>query len=131
MKRTLYAAALLSVAICSQSALCQSMQAEGNFASQGLELKTIVLDLDEGMMAATTSVTSGACSGTISGLGKIKGKLLILKPYAPSPGTEACTLHVEFDDKWKSVKITEEGRGCAAYHGAACAWEGQKAIRKK
>jgi hypothetical protein len=111
------------------SSQAQFMRAEGEFLSKSVELKTIVLDPENGVLAASTTVTRGACSGTISGIGRITGKLLQIEPYVKVEGGEQCVLQVNFDSKWKSAKISET-TACSAYRGASCAWEGQEVKRK-
>lgn len=110
-------------------AQAQYMKAEGEFSSKSVELKTIVLDSEKGVVAASAAITAGSCSGTIAGLGKMNRKTLLIEPYTKVEGGEQCVLQVEFDPKWGRAKI-KEGQGCAAYHGAACSWEGQEVLRK-
>jgi hypothetical protein len=107
----------------------QYMRTEGNFISKSAELKTIVLDSGKGVIAASAVVTAGACSGTIAGIGKMKGTTLLIEPYVKVEGGERCVLRVNFDSEWTKAKMTE-GENCAPYHGVACSWEGQEVKRK-
>lgn len=111
------------------SAQAQFMRAEGEFGSKSVELRTLLLDPEKGVVAASATVTEGACSGSIAGIGKMSGKALLIEPYVKVDGGEQCVLQVSFDPKWTRAKITE-GKGCAAYHGASCSWEGQEVKRK-
>lgn len=107
----------------------QYMRAEGNFVSKSAELKTIVLDSQKGVVAASAVVTAGACSGTIAGIGKMNGTTLLIEPYEKVEGGERCVLRVNFDSEWKKAKMIE-GENCAPYHGDACSWEGEEVKRK-
>jgi hypothetical protein len=109
----------LILAVLPLTSHAQSMLAEGNFESKSAELKTIVLDSVKGVVAASAVVTAGACSGTIAGIGKMKGTTLFIEPYEKAEGGERCILRVNFDSKWKKAKMTE-GENCAPYHGDAC-----------
>jgi len=87
-----------------------------------------MLDLADGTMAATTTVTLGACSGVIAGIGKLKGTVLDLSPYRPDKDAGSCTLRVEFSKDFKRATLTADG--CTAYSGSSCGWEG-KVVNKK
>lgn len=112
------------------AAHAQYMLAEGVFTSKTAELKTIVLDVEKGVVAASATVAQGSCSGTIAGIGTMNDTTLLIKPYVKAEGGEQCVLQAKFDANWERVKIAE-GKGCAAYHGAACGWEGQTVKRRK
>ena len=112
------------------SAHAQYMLAEGNFESETTELRTILLDKHKGIVAASAVVAQGSCSGTIAGIGTIKDRMLVIKPYVKVEGGEQCVLQAKFDAKWERVQLFE-GKGCSAYHGAACALEGQTVKRKE
>lgn len=112
------------------NAYAQYMLAEGNFESKSAELKTIVLDRKKGIVAASAAVVQDSCSGTIAGIGTMNDTTLVIKPYVKVEGGEQCVLRAKFDAKWERVQLSE-GEGCSAYHGAACAWEGQTVKRKK
>ncbi|MFS2023472.1 hypothetical protein [Massilia sp. CT11-137] len=128
IKRILFG--FVAVATVVSNSYAQYMLAEGDFSSKTTELKTIVLDGEKGVVAASATVTQGSCSGTISGIGTMNDTTLVIKPYVKAEGGEQCVLQAKFDANWERVKITE-GKGCAAYHGAACSWEGQTVKRKK
>lgn len=102
---------------------------DGTFSAPGADLKVIVLDSDKGIVAASSNIVLGACAGEISGLGKIKGKTILIEPYVKEEGGEKCVLRAEFDAAWKRVKLIE-GDYCTYYHGASCGWEGQQLKRK-
>lgn len=127
MKRSVLVFLFASVTMSSSHA--QFMRVEGAFASKSVELKTLILDPEKGVVAASTTVTEGACSGSIAGIGKMNGKTLLIEPYVKAEGGEQCVLQVSFDPKWSRAKVTE-GKGCVPYHGAACSWEGQELKRK-
>ncbi|UTY58320.1 hypothetical protein [Massilia sp. erpn] len=107
----------------------QFMQAEGEFSSKSTHLKTLLLDPEQGIVAASATITEGACLGRIAGVGKIHGRTLLLKPYVKAEGGEQCVLQISFDQKWAKGKVVE-GKNCAAYHGASCGWENQEVRRK-
>lgn len=119
----------LFASVATSSSHAQFMRAEGAFASESVELKTLLLDPEKGVVAASATVNEGACSGSIAGVGKMNGKVLSIEPYVKIEGGEQCVLQVSFDAKWSRAKISE-GKGCAPYHGAACSWEGQEVKRK-
>lgn len=121
MKSTFISIILMTISV---TAHAQYIQAGGDFQSSSTELRTILLDAEKGVLAAQTVVASGSCSGTFAGIGQIKGRILLLEPYSKIEGAEMCLVKIEFDQKWKSARITE-GEGCSAYHGASCGWEGQ------
>ncbi|MBB3117705.1 hypothetical protein [Pseudoduganella violacea] len=117
--------ALLFISI---NAHAQFMQAEAVFSSKSVRLKTLLLDPEKGIVAASATVTQGACSGHIAGIGKINGRTLLLEPYVKAESHEQCVLQVSFDQKWTKGKV--EGKNCAAYLGTSCGWEGQEVYRK-
>lgn len=119
-----------TVVIAMSNAHAQYMRTEGNFVSDTAKLKTIVLDDEKGVVAASATVVLGSCSGTISGIGTMNDRTLLIKPYVKVEGGEQCVLRAKFDTKWERVQLSED-EGCSAYHGAACAWEGQTAKRTK
>ena len=113
----------------STSANAQVMRAEGDFASRNVFLRTLVLDSEKGVVAVSSAVTLGACSGEITGIGEMKAKSLRIKPYEKLEDGEDCVLQIDFSNDWQSAKLS--GKNCSAYHGASCGWEGQEVKRKK
>lgn len=108
----------------------QFMRAEGTFTSPGVEATVILLDRSKGIAAASVSVVSGACSGSVSGVGEIRKSVLTFKPYEQIPGGEQCRVEVTFTDRsWDKVSVV--GHECAVFSGAACGFEGQEARRRK
>lgn len=114
----------------SSIAKAQFIQAGGDFQSTTTELRTLVLDSEKGIVGVRSVVASGACSGSVTGVGQIKGRFLVFEPYVKLEGAEACRIKIEFDQKWSSARITES-EGCSSYHGSACGWEGQTVIKNK
>ena len=127
MKKTTVAAVILFV--CSAHASAQFMRAQGAFSSSSAELTTILLDEEKGVLAAAAQVVQGSCSGTLAGIGTIKGKTVRIEPYTKLPGGERCILEITFSPDWKKAKLVE-GESCSAYHGVSCGWEGQEVKRK-
>lgn len=107
----------------------QNLNVEGTYSSDTTHLQVIVLDSERGIVAAKASVSHGHCSGTLAGLGEVKGRRLTIEPYVKLEEPERCHLIVEFDSKWRNATLTENSY-CAAFHGASCSWEGQS-VRKK
>lgn len=126
MKQRSLVCCLLFISNC---ALAQYANIEGRFKSATTGLTLIALDSETGVIAASTSVVAGACSGTIAGIGKMKGNALIFSPYAKVTADDACVVTVTFDKKRNTAKIV--GDSCASYSGASCAWEGDTIKRVK
>ncbi|CAN7717256.1 hypothetical protein [Duganella sp. LjRoot269] len=119
-----------SLMVLFKSALAQFANADGAYVSNDVHLQVIVLETDKGTVAASTSVTRGACAGEIAGLGKITEKKMVFSPYAKEPGGEACLVTVEFDAKFQRGRIFAN-ESCTIYHGASCSWEGQTISKEK
>ncbi|MES2907951.1 MAG: hypothetical protein V4688_02205 [Pseudomonadota bacterium] len=113
----------------SSAAFAQFMRVEGEFISPTVSGQIILLDPEKGIVAAKTEVVSGSCSGTVSGIGQIKGHTLTFSPYVKAEGAVECLITMSFDPTWKQVKIL--GQGCSSYSGGACGWEGQTATRRR
>lgn len=126
MMKHLLLPALLAISLGSRA---QFMQAEGEFSSKSVRIKTLLLDPEKGIVAASATVTEGTCSGHLAGIGKMNGRTLLLEPYVKAEGGEQCVLQISFDLKWSKSKVVE-GKHCTAYHGVSCAWEGQELHRK-
>lgn len=105
----------------------QFARVEGSYSSHDVTVQVFLLDDENGIAAAKTVVTSGACSGSVAGIGRIEGLVLTITPYVKIPGGDACKLTLSFDAAWKKVKIS--GESCSAYSGASCGWEGQAAVK--
>jgi hypothetical protein len=126
MKRTLIALLAISAYATSNA---QFVQSEGTFESKQLAVHVVLLDEENGVAAASVAVAQGACSGSVTGIGKIASKKLTFTPYVKLPQGDACTVTVEFDKQWRNVKVTDND-ACAPYHGASCSWAGQSAKKK-
>jgi len=114
--------------------LCSSVQAQyanidGKFRSHSTTLNLIPLDKHSGVIAATTTVVQGACSGTVAGVGRISGDELKFSPYVKTDKNGACIVTVLFDEKRNAAKVTADG--CMAQSGASCGWEGDTLKRVK
>jgi hypothetical protein len=121
--------ALILIAACPYG-FAQYANVEGNYSStNGVSLQVIVLDIEKGDVAATTTVVQGACSGTVAGLGKVVGRKMTFTPFAKEANGEACTITVEFDKPFKRGKI--KGDSCMVYSGTACGWEGSAVTKGK
>lgn len=119
------------VALC---AFCTSVNAqyakvEGRFRSSMTTLDLIALDSETGVIAASTTIVKGTCSGIVAGIGKMSGKELVFSPYMKADKNDACVVKVTFDKKFNSAKITAEG--CIGHSGGACGWEGDTLKRAK
>ncbi len=110
------------------TASAQFIRAEGAYSSHTVSARVILLDSEKGIAAASVGVVSGACSGSVAGLGEVRGRILTISPYTKVEGGEACEVELAFDATWKHVRI--KGRECQAYSGAACAFEGQMATKR-
>jgi hypothetical protein len=119
---------LFLAAVSSGTSWAQFARAEGTYSSRASSARVILLDGEKGVAAASVQVLSGACSGSVAGIGEIRGRLLTITPYEKIPGEESCKIELAFDGAWRNVKIT--GQGCQAYSGAACGFEGQTAARR-
>jgi hypothetical protein len=109
-------------------AWAQYRQIQGTYASPALQVRVILLDDDRGVVAASAEVVSGSCSGSIAGIGEIRGRILTVTPYQKTEGGGSCRLELEFDRTWKQVKGT--GYECQVFSGAACGFEGQSARKR-
>ena len=110
-------------------ACAQYANIEGKFRSPSTTLDIIALDTEKDVIAASTTVVQGACSGSIAGVGKVSGNGLRFSPYVREDKNDKCEVVVVFDKKRNSAKVTAES--CMAYHGAACGWEGNTLKRAK
>jgi hypothetical protein len=93
-----------------------------------IDLTVLILDVEGGDVAADLTVGSPRCSGRITGLGKLEGNVLTLRPFKIEAG-EACTIKITFDHGEKKAKVSEEG--CSYYHGAECTFEGPVTKNRK
>lgn len=128
MPRHLTAALLL---LCTAAgAHAQYARAEATYASPELVVRVVMLDPEAGTAAASATVTRGACSASLAGVGTFKGRSLELTPHVKQPRGEACRLVLTFDAQWQRVQAADNG-ACSAYQGAGCGWEGQSAQRSE
>ncbi len=111
------------------SASAQYANIDGKFRSPSTTLDLIPLDSESGVIAASTTVVMGACSGTIAGVGKMSGSELKFSPYVKVDKNDACVVRVVFDKKFNAAKISAES--CTAHSGASCGWEGDTIKRVK
>jgi hypothetical protein len=105
-----------------QSALDIRRSYEGRGEGE-IVLRTIVLDPDDGVVAADVEVAARGCGGSFAGIGRMTGGVLELRPYKAEEAEAACVISVAFDGTGKTATISETG--CLAFHGAACAFEGK------
>jgi hypothetical protein len=113
----------------SNYALAQYANIEGRFKSATTELNLIALDSESGVIAESTSIVVGSCSGSVAGIGKMKGNALIFSPYTKVAADDACVVTVTFDKKRNTAKIV--GESCSSYSGSSCGWEGETIKRAK
>jgi len=127
----MYRQILVLIAIClaATSASAQYTKVEGEFRSATTTLSLIPLDSEAGVIAASTNVTLGACSGTVVGVGKMSGSELKFSPYVKADKSDACVVKVVFDKKFNSASIS--AANCVAHSGASCGWEGENIKRVK
>lgn len=121
------AIATLAATVCT-AAVAQYARASGEFRSSSVSVVVVVLDPNAGVAAVETTVTQGACSGALAGIGKFEGRKLLVRPYVQDPASASCELRAEFSSNWSEVRM--QAVGCGAYSGAACGWEGQRATRR-
>lgn len=126
MKRI--ALALVAASLCGSS-FAQFARSEGTFRSNQLVLQVVLLDPEKGVAAASASLSEGACSGTVAGIGNITSKKLTFAPYIKMAGGESCSVTVEWDAKWHKAKVTDNG-SCAPYHGSGCSWASQSVTKR-
>ena len=119
-RRSLLAASLLALFCGGASA--QYADIDGKFQSNATTLEIIPLDPEVGVIAASTTVVLGTCSGTVSGIGMMTGNELKFTPYAKLDAKDVCAVKVVFDKQRKTARII--GENCSAYSGASCGWEG-------
>lgn len=120
--------ALLSfLLLASTNASAQYANVEGRFRSQITSLDLIALDSESGVIAASTAIVQGSCSGSVAGVGKVVKNVLTFSPYTKDDKDDACVITVTFDKKKNTAKI--EGKSCSMHSGAACGWEGDSVRR--
>ncbi|TWT13721.1 hypothetical protein [Reyranella sp. CPCC 100927] len=105
----------------------------GLYESEMVSLRLLLLDSASGDVAWESSVRSPGgpgCAGGASGLGKMVGGTLELRPYKREDGAGACVISVTFsiaraanNRSPRSATLSE--RDCLYYHGASCGWEGE------
>lgn len=115
--------------VASAPANAQYANIEGRFRSQGTSLDLIALDSELGVIAATTTVAQGSCSGSVSGVGKVVQNVLTFSPYTKVDKDDACVITVTFDKNRNAAKV--DGSACSMHSGAACGWEGDTVRRVK
>jgi hypothetical protein len=118
-RRVLLSAAL---ALLCNGASAQYADIDGKFQSSVTTLELVPLDPEVGLIAASTTVVLGQCSGTVSGIGKMAGNELKFTPYAKLDAKDVCAVKVAFDKQRKTARIV--GENCSAHSGASCGWEG-------
>lgn len=95
---------------------------QGNRGSQAIFLRIIVLDVTDGTVAVSLTVTGDRCSGGIDGLGTLQAGTLTFSPYRKETEGEACAVKVMFDPSGRKALLTESS--CVSYHGVNCTFEG-------
>jgi len=118
---------LISLLLASTAASAQYANVEGRFRSQATSLDLIALDSESGVIAASTTVVQGSCSGSVAGVGKVVKNVLTFSPYTKVDKDDACVITVTFDKKKDTAKV--EGESCSMHSGAACGWEGDTVRR--
>lgn len=88
-----------------------------------IDVRTIILDWDNGVVAAEVSVGTAGCSGGFTGTGTLKGTVLELRPYKKEDGAEDCVVTMTFDKSGKAATLAEAQ--CSYYHGAQCEFSGK------
>ena len=122
--------ALLSfLLLASATANAQFANVEGRFRSQATSLDLIALDSESGVLAATTTVVQGSCSGSVAGVGKVVENVLTFSPYTTLDKDDACVITVTFDKNKNIARV--QGSSCSMHSGAACGWEGDTVRRVK
>lgn len=111
----------------SVTANAQYANVDGQFRSPSTSLDLIALDSQAGVIAASTTVVQGSCSGSVSGVGKIVKDVLTFSPFTKIDDDDACVITVTFDEKKNSAKV--KGASCMMHSGAACGWEGDTVRR--
>ena len=111
------------------SANAQYANVEGQFRSPSTSLDLIALDSEAGVIAATTTVVQGSCSGSVAGVGKVVKNVPTFSPYVKAEKNDACVFTVTFDKNKDTATV--KGKSCMAYSGAACGWEGDTVRRAK
>jgi hypothetical protein len=114
---------------CATAAHAQYANVDGQFRSQSTSLDLIAFDSKSGVIAASTTVTQGSCSGSVAGIGKVVKNVLTFSPYTKVDKDDACVITVTFDKKMNTAKV--HGAGCMSHSGAACGWEGDTVRRVK
>lgn len=77
----------------------QYANVEGRFRSQATSLDLIALDSETGVIAASTTIAQGSCSGSVAGVGKVVKNALTFSPYTKLDKDDACVITVTFDKK--------------------------------
>jgi hypothetical protein len=122
-------ALLCFLLLASATATAQYANVEGRFRSQGTSLDLIALDSELGVIAATSTVVQGSCSGSVAGVGKVIKNVLTFSPYMKVDKDDACVITVTFDKNRNTAKV--QGSSCSMHSGAACGWEGDTVHRVK
>jgi hypothetical protein len=122
-------ALLIFLLLASAAANAQYANVEGHFRSQATSLDLIALDSESGVIAATTTVVQGSCSGSVAGVGKVVKNVLTFSPYTKVDKDDVCVITVTFDKQKNTAKV--EGASCSMHSGAACGWEGDIVHRVK
>ena len=110
-------------------AFAQYAKVDGQFRSKNTSLDLIALDSESGVIAASTTVTQGSCSGSVAGVGKVVKNVLQFSPYTKGDRSDTCVIKVTFEKGWNAAKI--EADGCMRHSGASCGWEGDVVRRAK
>ncbi len=105
----------------------QYANVEGDLWSKTVTLRLVTLDAQKGVIAASTTVALGLCTGSIAGIGTMSGEQLSFTPYAKVDSPDQCVVTVSFSDKRRTAHIT--ATGCMAYSGVACGWAESPVVR--
>lgn len=113
--------------LASATANAQYANVDGQFRSPMTSLDLIALDSKAGVIAASTTVVQGSCSGSVAGIGKVVKNVLTFSPYNKVDNDDACVITVIFDKNKKAAKVI--GASCEMHSGPACGWEGDTVRR--
>lgn len=125
MKKTFFAVILSSIVVQSFAKDDLAAKLDGKWSGSGagvINMQLMVMDVEDGDIAASLTVGVPGCGGGMQGLGKVIGNTLTIRPFKKEQGTEMCMIKAVFDKTANIVTISENQ--CDHYHGAACAFAG-------
>lgn len=87
------------------------------------------LDIEKlpgGVYGVKFDVSNRGCEGKLDGRGKVKNGVLVIRPREPYGSSDKCL--VKAKRSGDTLSVSE--RGCLAWHGVACDFEGDYEPRK-